>query len=164
MWKAKPKPHYGAAYPPKPFRWRRWLVVAAIVGWTIWYHGHNEFVVVEIDDGSAPAVGQYTPDRRINGWGSTPISEFPIAASPKRRIILHAPFETWRDSIRIHWERWDKEPAPAPVEFRRDFWLPYRCVVVIRWNEGQATAQGCARIPGEGGRRDPNDPLSPPLW
>ena len=58
----------------------------------------------------------------------------------------------------------DKEPAPAPVEFRRDFWLPYRCVVVIRWNEGQATAQGCALIPGEGGRRDPNDKLWPPLW
>jgi uncharacterized RmlC-like cupin family protein len=41
MWKAKSKPHYGAAYPPKPFRWRRWLVVAAIVGWAIWYHGHG---------------------------------------------------------------------------------------------------------------------------
>lgn len=163
----KKKPHYGLAYPPKPFRWRRWLGAACLLGLALWHFGRNEFVVIELTDGSAPAVGQYTPDRRLNGWASTPIAYVPLAGGgEKRAMIVHKPIRTWRNSLRIAWDAWatDTGPVPAPIDIRRDAWFPFRCVVVVRWTAGAARAQACATIPAEWSRVDPGDRFSTPLW
>jgi hypothetical protein len=167
MWKPKTQPHYGLAYPPKPFRWRRWLKLSLLLGFAVWYFARNEFVVIEITDGSAPPVGQYMPDRRFNGHSSTPIAYIPLATGDgSHAAVVHAPIRTWRRSLRIAWDAWAGEagPIPAPIEIRRDDWLPFRCVVVVRWTAGAPHAQACATIPAEWSRIDPNDRFSAPLW
>lgn len=164
MWnyEPKPKPHYGLAYPPKPFRWRRWLGIAFVLGLAFWHFDRNEFVVIEIDDGPAPSFGQYQPPRLFNGRASEPIATVPVDHSgPERHsAILHTAFAARRDTLRI--ERNARSagpyPPPLPIEVGKVRIPPFRCVVVVRWTKGVPAAQACATIPGEWSRIERDDP------
>ena len=149
MWtfKPKPTPHYGAAYPPKPFRWRRWLAVAALLLTAYWQFGRYTFEIVEIDDGSATPTWQHPIGRTINGREVDRHAYIDINRDGVKGIALNAPHRTWSRTIRIDLSDHDEVRKGGPrrvVEFERRFAILLRdCVLVIRWEAGVPRSEGC---------------------
>jgi hypothetical protein len=136
------KPHYGLAYPPKRFRWRRWLAVLALLLAAYWQFGRYTFEIVEIDDGSAPGNKPYTMLRYINGARIDVKAFLPAAENGGQGLILLDAHRGFATEIGYATDRTASRTSGLRLAGDFHFFLR-RCVYVIRWRDGVPTPEGC---------------------
>jgi hypothetical protein len=136
------KPHYGLAYPPKPFRWRRWLAVLAFFLAAYWQFGRYTFEIVEIDDGSAPGNGPYILTRYINGDRIDVKVFLPAAENGGQGLILLDAHRGFATEIGYATDRTAARTQGLRLAGDFHFFLR-QCTYVIRWRDGVPTPEGC---------------------
>lgn len=145
------KPHYGLAYPPKPPRWRRRLVlVGLLLAALYWEYGRYTFEIVELDDG-IPFGSEPVPVLRyVDGNQVGVKAQFTPQVPGARAVTILDAYRT--TSPRIVYQPFGVPDAQrgAPersFEFRGEFRaLNRRCVVVVDWRLGKPTLRGCVEF------------------
>jgi hypothetical protein len=145
------KPHYGLAYPPKPPRWRRRLVLAGLLLAALyWEYGRYTFEIVELDDGMAPGNAPMALLRYVDGNRVRVKAQFPPEVLGARAVTVLDSYRT--TSPRIVYQPFGVPDARGGAsersfEFRGEFRaLNRRCVVVVDWRLGTPTLRGCVEF------------------
>lgn len=144
-------PHYGLAYPPKPRRWRRRLVVAGLLLAALyWEYGRYTFEIVELDDAIAVDSAPVALFRYIDGNRVRVKAQLPPEVVGARAVTILEPYRT--TSSRIVYQPFGKPEAQAAasersIEFRGNFGgLNRRCVIVVDWRLGTPMLRGCVEF------------------
>jgi hypothetical protein len=131
--------------PPRERRQHNWWKIAVwlIAFFWLWSNLRFTYEIVEIDDGSAPPVGVYTPNRTINGQRYAARSFIERTGSDKASIILLDAVHTWSPSLAMDFG--EVRGQRRTLDLGSDFSLLRRhCLAVIRWQDGVPTTTGCS--------------------